>query len=61
MLLLCALATLLLVIRAYRDQSNQHALELQKQQAHFASTASDEKKRHDNFTKPLNYDNRGIV
>lgn len=56
-----AYISLVSVIRSYREQSKQHALELQTHLAHFESLASEEKKRHDNFTKPLHYDHRGIV
>ncbi|WP_077730036.1 hypothetical protein [Methylocaldum sp. 14B] len=56
-----SLFTLALVAHAYHAQTKQHALELQKQKEHFESLATEEKKPHDNFTKPIKYDNRGIV
>ena len=59
--LIGSLFTLVLVVRAYNTQTKQHALEIQKQREHYESLASEEKKHHDNFTKPIKYDNRGIV
>ena len=56
-----AFATTISVIRAYHAKVKQHEIDLQQQRADLTSLASEEKKRNDEFTKPLKYDNRGIV
>ena len=61
LVLVGSLFALISVIRAYHAHKTQHASELQNQTSVYEVMASEEKKRHDNFKKPIKYDNRGIV
>jgi hypothetical protein len=60
-LFLGAAGSLLLVSRAYRLQAKQHAKELADQQLHFEQSAAEEKKRNNDFNRPLKIDTRYVV
>jgi len=60
-LLIGSFIALVSVVRAYNDQIKRHAAELAKQQKELTDTTAADKKRQEDFLKPITYDNRGIV
>lgn len=60
-LLIGSLVTLTFVVHAYNDQTNRHVAELARQRKELTDTAAANKKRQDEFLKPIQYDHRGIV
>lgn len=49
------------IVVAYNDQTKRHSAELARQRKEFTDTAAADKKRQDEFLKPIQSDHRGIV
>lgn len=60
-LLVGSFVALVSAVHAYNDQLKRHAAELAKQRKELTDTTVADKKRQDEFLKPITYDNRGIV
>ena len=60
-LFLGAASSLALVSRAYHRQAKNHAAELKALQQRFEDAAANEKKRSDDFNRPLNIDTKYVV
>lgn len=60
-LFLGSFVSLCLVARAYHARETQHAFELKEQCACFDAAAEENKRRNDDFTKPLKIDTEYVV